>query len=77
MGSALRLFENYLTKKGTPSPFVVTVDEAIKVLIELDLCIQVKGMDGVYQINALSDEVPNDAWGEQSTMDVYRGQPFR
>ncbi|XP_065838537.1 death-associated protein kinase dapk-1-like isoform X2 [Oscarella lobularis] len=77
MESALRLFENYLTKKGTPSPFVVTVDEAIEVLLELDLCIPVKDMPGVYQINALlNDKVPADAWGEHLTMDVYRGQRY-
>ena len=75
--SALRLFENYLTKKGTPSPFVVKVEDAVEVLLQLDLCIPVKNMPGVYQITALlHDKMPTDAWNEHATIDMYRGQRY-
>ena len=73
--SALSAFESYLSKKGTPSPFVVTADEAIKVLCRLELCIPLEG--GMYQITALlNDEFPADAWVEDLTLDVYRGQRY-
>ena len=51
---ALRAFESYLSKKGTPSPFVVTADEAIEVLLFLELCIPLEG--GKYQITALLND---------------------
>ena len=73
--SALCAFECYLKKKGIPFPFVVTSDEAIEVLVYLELCIPLKG--GTYQITALlSDSRPNDAWVKESTLDVYRCQRY-
>ena len=73
--SALRAFENHLVQKGTPSPFSVTADEAIEVLLYLELCIPVKNMPGVYHIPALlKDTIPADAWGEDPSMNVHRGQ---
>ena len=73
---ALRAFESYLRKKGTPSPFVVSADEAIEILLFLELCIPLEG--GMYQITALlKDETPADAWVEDSTLNVYRGQRYK
>ena len=73
--SALRAFENHLVQKGTPSPFSVKADEAIEVLVYLELCIPLKNTPGVYQIPALlKDTIPVDAWGEDPMMNVYRGQ---
>ncbi|XP_065839216.1 death-associated protein kinase 1-like isoform X2 [Oscarella lobularis] len=73
--SALGTFESYLSKKGTPSPFVVAADEAIKVLRHLELCIRLE--EGMYQITALlNDEIPANAWIEDSTFNVYRGQRY-
>ena len=75
--SALTDFGNYLEQKGIPSPFVVTADEAIEVLLDLELCIPVEDMLGVYQIPALLDDsIPRDAWCEDSKLDVYRGQRY-
>ncbi|XP_065839077.1 death-associated protein kinase 1-like [Oscarella lobularis] len=75
--SALRAFENHLKEKGTPSPVVVSADEAIEILLYLELCIQLEDMPGMYQIPALlNDAIPADAWAEDSTMDVYRGQRY-
>ena len=72
---ALRAFENHLREKGTPSPFVVTADEAIEILLFLELCIPLEG--GKYQITALlNDKRPPDAWVKESTLDVYRGQRY-
>ena len=77
MESALRAFEHHLKQKGHRSPFMVTVDEAIEILLELDLCIPVRGLEGVYQIPALLDNsIPDDAWVEDPTLDVYRGQRY-
>ena len=77
MASALRAFENHLKQKGHPSPFVATVDEAIEVLLYLELCIPVEGKPGMYQIPALlGDAIPCHAWAEDSTFDVYRGQRY-
>ena len=77
MKSALRAFENHLKQKGNPSPFVATVDEAIEVLLYLELCIPVEGKPGVYQIPALlQDSIPRDAWVEDAKFDVYRGQRY-
>ena len=77
MASALRAFENHLKGKGHPSQFVATVDEAIEVLRYLELCIPVEGKPGMYQIPALLDDtIPHDAWAEDSTLDVYRGQRY-
>ncbi|XP_065844346.1 death-associated protein kinase 1-like isoform X2 [Oscarella lobularis] len=73
--SALRAFECYLSKKGTPSPFVVAADEAIEVLLFLELCLSLEG--GMYQIIALlNDKIPYVTWIEDSTFDVYRGQRY-
>ena len=73
--SALRTFEDYLSKKGTPSPFEVAADEAIEVLLFLELCIPLEG--GMYQITALlNDEIPANAWAEDPKFDVYRGQRY-
>ena len=73
--SALRAFEDYLRKKGTPSPFVVAADEAIKILRHLELCIRLEG--GMYQITALlNDEIPVNAWAEDPKFDEYRGQRY-
>ncbi|XP_065838541.1 death-associated protein kinase 1-like isoform X3 [Oscarella lobularis] len=75
--SALRLFKNYLKQKDNPSPFVVTADEALEVLLHLELCYPIEGKKGVYQIAALLDDAtPVDAWCKDSTMDVYRGQRY-
>ncbi|XP_065839213.1 death-associated protein kinase 1-like isoform X2 [Oscarella lobularis] len=75
--SALRAFESYLKKKETPSPFVVTADEAIEVLRFLELCYPLDGKPGVYQITALlDDKMPRNAWYEDSTLDMYRGQRY-
>ncbi|XP_065838981.1 death-associated protein kinase 1-like isoform X2 [Oscarella lobularis] len=77
MELALKTFENHLQLKDTPSPFVVTVDEGIQVLLDLDLCIPVRDMPGVYQIPALlNNSIPDDAWVEDLTFDVYRGQRY-
>ena len=77
MESALRAFQNHLKEKGTPSSFVVTADEAIEVLLDLDLCIPVKNFPGVYQIPALlSNSIPHDAWEEDPELDTYRGQRY-
>ena len=60
---ALRAFENDLKYKRTPSPFSVTADEAIEVLLFLELCIKVKDAPGVYQFPALlEDSIRTDAW---------------
>ena len=75
--SALEAFGDYLQQKGTPSPYKVTVDEAIEVLCYLELCISVEKMPGMYQIPALlNDSIPDDAWQKESTLDVYRGQRY-
>ena len=77
MKSALRAFENHLKQKGHLFPFVATVDEAIDVLLYLELCIPVEGKPGVYQIPALLlDSIPRDAWVEDAKFDVYRGQRY-
>ena len=78
---ALRAFENlFELKKGHPSPYVATVDEAIEVLLYLELCIWIEGKEGkpgVYQIPALlNDSIPDGTWVEDSTLDVYRGQRY-
>ena len=75
--TALRLFKMYLKQKGNPSPFVATADEALEVLLHLELCYPIEGKPGVYQIAALLDDaIPADAWFKDSTMDVYRGQRY-
>ena len=77
MESALRAFENHLKQKGHLFPFVATVDEAIEVLLYLELCIPVEGRPGVYQIPALLlDSIPRDAWVEDAMFDVYCGQRY-
>ena len=74
---ALRAFENHLKQKGHPSPFVATVDEAIEVLLYLELCFLIEGKPGVYQIPALLQHlIRHDAWVEDATFDVYRGQRY-
>ena len=70
---ALREFSK---KQGIPS---VTAEEAIGVLLALELCIEVKPTPNpkLYQIPALlEDSIPRDAWGEDLTLDVYRGQRY-
>ena len=75
--SSLRAFENYLKHKDTSSPFSVTVDEAISVLLYLELCIEVKHEPVVYQLPALlQDSIPDDAWVESPKLDMYRGQRY-
>ncbi|XP_065842926.1 death-associated protein kinase 1-like isoform X2 [Oscarella lobularis] len=77
MESALRAFENHLKQKGHPSPFVATVDEAIEVLLYLELCISIEDKPGMYQIPALLfDSISSDTWNKDSTLDVYRGQRY-
>ena len=50
-------------------------DEAIEVLLFLELCIPLEG--GMYQITALlNDEIPANAWAEDPKFDVYRGQRY-
>ncbi|XP_065838535.1 death-associated protein kinase 1-like isoform X3 [Oscarella lobularis] len=75
--SALMAFQHHLKQKGVPSQFSVTADEAIEVLLDLELCIPVENTPGVYQIPALLDNsISCDAWKEDSSMDVYRGQRY-
>ena len=75
--SALKAFEDDLKHKGTPSLYSVTADEAIEVLLYLELCIPVENMPRVYQIPALlHDSMPSEAWAESSSLDVYRGQRY-
>ena len=81
MARALRAFENlFELKKGHPSPFAATVDEAIEVLLYLELCIWIEGKEGepgVYQIPALlNDSISDGTWVEDAEFDVYRGQRY-
>ena len=56
---------------------MATVDEAIEVLLYLELCIPVQGKPGVYQIPALlNDSIPDGTWVEDAKFDVYRGQRY-
>ena len=72
MERALRVFHTL-----HPSPYVATVDEAIQVLLYLELCIAVQGKPGVYQIPALlNDSIPDGTWVEDAEFDVYRGQRY-
>ena len=74
---ALTAFENHLKEKGYDSPFVVTPDEAIEILLYLDLCIRMEGATDEYQIPALlDDKISHDAWSEDSTLNIYRGQRY-
>ena len=74
--SALRAFGDDLKKRGTPSSYTVTVEEAIWVLLCLDLCIEVEPKKK-YQIPALlQHSIRHDAWIEDATFDVYRGQRY-
>ena len=72
--SALTAFRRELKKSGTP----VTVEEAIRVLLCLDLCIEVeKSPENKYQIPALlQHSIRHDAWIEDPMFDVYRGQRY-
>ena len=75
--SALMAFQHHLKQKGVPSQFSLTANEAIEVLLDLELCIPVENMPVVYQIPALLDNsISCDAWKEDSSMDVYRGQRY-
>ena len=75
--SALKAFEDDLKKRGTPSPYTVTVEEAIRVLLCLDLCIEVENSPGKFQIPALlQHSIRRDAWVEDPKFDVYRGQRY-
>ena len=75
--SALKAFEDDLKKRGTPSSYTVTVEEAIQVLLCLDLCIKVENSPGTFQIPALlQHSIPHDAWVEDAMFDVYRGQRY-
>ncbi|XP_065830506.1 death-associated protein kinase 1-like isoform X2 [Oscarella lobularis] len=77
INSALVAFGNHLKEKGIPSPFSVPVDDAIEILLYLELCFRVEHLPEVYQIPALLQcSIPGDAWGKHSTMDVYRGQRY-
>ena len=76
---ALRAFETRLKLKpqGSASSFPVTADDAIDVLLSLELCIPVQKMPGMYLIPALQlDSIRPDAWVGNSTLDVYRGQRY-
>ena len=75
--SALRAFEDDLKKRGTPSLYTVTVEEAIWVLLCLDLCIRVENSPGTFQIPALlQHSIPKGSWVEDAMFDVYRGQRY-
>ncbi|XP_065839231.1 death-associated protein kinase 1-like isoform X3 [Oscarella lobularis] len=75
--SALRAFEDDLKKRGTPSSYTVTVEEAIWVLLCLDLCIEVENSPGTFQIPALlQHSIPKGSWVEDAMFDVYRGQRY-
>ncbi|XP_065838506.1 death-associated protein kinase 1-like [Oscarella lobularis] len=75
---ALKAFEDDLKKRGTPSSNTVTVEEAIQVLLCLDLCTEVeKSPEKKYQIPALlQHSIRRDAWIEDAMFDVYRGQRY-
>ena len=75
--SALKAFEDDLKHKRIPSRYSVTANEAIEVLLHLELCFELEDAPGVYQIPALLDDtIPANTWCEDSTMDVYRGQRY-
>ena len=75
--SALRAFNNDLKKRGTPSSYKVTAEEAIRVLLCLHLCIRVENSPGKFQIPALlQHSIRHDAWVEDAMFDVYRGQRY-
>ena len=75
--SALRAFEDDLKKRRTPSLYTVTVEEAIWVLLCLDLCIEVENSPGTFQIPALlQHSIPKGSWVEDAMFDVYRGQRY-
>ena len=75
--SALRAFEDDLKKRGKPSSYTVTVEEAVRVLLHLDLCIEVEKSPGKFQIPALLQRsIRHDAWVEDPMFDVYRGQRY-
>ena len=75
--SALKAFEDDLKKRGTPSSNTVTVEEAIRVLLCLDLCIEVENSPGTFQIPALlQHSIRPDAWVKDAMFDVYRGQRY-
>ena len=75
--SALKAFDDDLKKRGTPSSNTVTVEEAIQVLLCLDLCIPVENSPGKFQIPALLQQsIRRDAWVEDPMFDVYRGQRY-
>ena len=75
--SALKAFENDLKKRGTPSLYTVTVEEATQVLRYLDLCIEVENSPGTFQIPALlQHSIRRSAWVEDAKFDVYRGQRY-
>ena len=75
--SALRAFEDDLKSRGTPSTYTVTVEEAIRVLLCLGLCIRVENSPGKFQIPALlQHSIRHDAWIEDAVFDVYRGQRY-
>ena len=58
----------------------MTAQEAIDVLLALELCIDVTGEKSspkLYQIPALlHDSIPGDAWVKDSELNVYRGQRY-
>ena len=76
--STLKAFRHHLKTKGIPSAYEVTSDEAIEIFLFLELCITVEtDAPKVYQIPALlEDSISPDAWDEESTMNVYRGQRY-
>ena len=76
--STLKAFRHHLKTKGIPSSYEVTSDEAIEIFLFLELCITVEtDAPKVYQIPALlEDSISPDAWDEESTMNVYRGQRY-
>ena len=79
IASALRSFAYELKKKKSQAHSIdITADDAIEVLLFLELCFSVYGETDVYQIPALSEKLaPIRGWQSKPEMSVYRGSRFR
>ena len=78
IASALEAFRNDLKQRRISSEFSVTVDEAIEILVYLELYIPIENKPGVYQVPALIRKPkPADAWSSEAEMNVYRGQRYQ
>ncbi|XP_065839693.1 death-associated protein kinase 1-like isoform X2 [Oscarella lobularis] len=79
IASALRSFAYEQKKKKSQAQSIdITADDAIEVLLFLELCFLVYGETDVYQIPALSEKLaPIRGWQSKPEMSVYRGSRFR